>query len=63
MILALFIGVLIGGAPFMFVLWKRKKRFGKFEAEMPEALDMMVSALRRRSEPDFRFRPDHQGIA
>jgi tight adherence protein B len=45
-ILALLIGFLIGAAPIMFVLWKRKKRFGKFEAEMPEALDMMVSALR-----------------
>jgi tight adherence protein B len=45
-ILALLIGLLLGASPLMFVLWKRKKRFGKFEAEMPEALDMMVSALR-----------------
>jgi tight adherence protein B len=28
------------------VLHKRKRRFSKFEQELPEALDMMVSALR-----------------
>jgi tight adherence protein B len=32
--------------PFGFVLFKRMKRFGKFESELPEALDLMVSALR-----------------
>ncbi|HYK38273.1 type II secretion system F family protein [Alloacidobacterium sp.] len=45
-ILALLIGALSGFTPFVYVLWKRKKRFDKFEAELPEALDMMVSALR-----------------
>jgi tight adherence protein B len=45
-ILALLIGVLLGFAPLMYVLYKRKKRFDKFEQELPEALDMMVSALR-----------------
>lgn len=43
---ALGAGVLCGMAPFGFVLFKRKKRFGKFEAGLPEALDLMVSGLR-----------------
>lgn len=45
-ILSLLIGGLFGCGPLMFVLHKRKKRFSKFEQELPEALDMMVSALR-----------------
>jgi len=45
-ILALLIAVLLGTAPFFYVLHKRKRRFNKFEQELPEALDMMVSALR-----------------
>jgi tight adherence protein B len=32
--------------PFGFVIFKRNKRFGKFEAGLPEALDLMVSGLR-----------------
>jgi len=39
-------GVAIGAIPFAFVMLKRSKRFGKFEAGLPEALDLMVSALR-----------------
>jgi tight adherence protein B len=45
-ILSLLIAGLLGSTPFIFVLHKRKKRFNKFEQELPEALDMMVSALR-----------------
>jgi len=45
-ILSLLIGGLLGSTPFIYVLHKRKKRFNKFEQELPEALDMMVSALR-----------------
>lgn len=45
-ILSLLVGVLAGGAPFAFVLFKRSKRFNKFEQNMPEALDLMVSAMR-----------------
>ena len=33
-------------SPFAFVLFKRGKRFKKFEAELPDALDLMVGALR-----------------
>ena len=43
---ALGAGVLLGFAPFGLVLFKRSKRFGKFEQELPEALDLMVSGLR-----------------
>jgi len=36
----------LGFAPLGFVIIKRNKRFAKFEEGLPEALDMMVSALR-----------------
>lgn len=42
----LFGGLLIGAAPLAFVLRKRKQRFSSFEKGLPEALDLMVSALR-----------------
>jgi tight adherence protein B len=45
-ILALLIGLLLGGVPLFYVFAKRKKRFGKFEQGLPEAIDLMVSALR-----------------
>ena len=43
---ALGVGVVAGLAPYGFVLFKRSKRFGKFEEGLPEALDLMVSGLR-----------------
>jgi tight adherence protein B len=43
---ALAVGVAFGAAPFGFVQFKRKKRMGKFEQGLPEAIDLMVSALR-----------------
>lgn len=46
MILSLLIGLLLGSVPLVFVLSKRKRRFKKFEVELPDALDLMVSALR-----------------
>jgi len=45
-ILSILLGLLIGAMPFAFVLYKRKARFKKFETELPDALDLMVSALR-----------------
>jgi tight adherence protein B len=45
-VLAGLMGLLIGGAPMFFVLHKRRQRFDKFEEELPEALDLMVSAMR-----------------
>jgi len=44
--LALLIGAAAGAAPFGFVMFKRRRRFGKFEKNLPEALDLMVSGLR-----------------
>jgi tight adherence protein B len=43
---ALAAGILAGAAPISWMLFKRSKRFGKFEEGLPEALDLMVSALR-----------------
>jgi tight adherence protein B len=45
-VFALLIGLLLGFAPFAYVLHKRSQRFKKFEEELPGALDLMVSALR-----------------
>lgn len=45
-LLALIVGAVFGFAPIGFVLFKRSKRFGKFEQGLPEAMDLMVSSLR-----------------
>ena len=45
-LLALPVGLLLGAAPFSFVLHKRSKRLDSFQQGLPEALDLMVSALR-----------------
>jgi tight adherence protein B len=45
-ILSLLIGLLLGGAPIFYVLAKRKQRFNRFEQGLPEAIDLIVSALR-----------------
>jgi tight adherence protein B len=43
---ALAIGLVLGFLPIGWVLHKRSKRFKNFEQGLPEALDLMVSALR-----------------
>jgi tight adherence protein B len=45
-ILPMLLGLLAGFAPLAFVLHKRRQRFNQIEQELPEALDLMVSALR-----------------
>lgn len=45
-LLSLVAGALIGFIPFGIVLFKRRARFNKFEKSLPEALDLMVSAMR-----------------
>jgi tight adherence protein B len=45
-ILSPLLGLLVGTAPLVFVLYKRGQRFDKFEEGLPEVLDLMVSALR-----------------
>jgi tight adherence protein B len=43
---SLLVGGLLGSAPFAYVLLKRRKRFDQFMQGLPEALDLMVSAIR-----------------
>jgi tight adherence protein B len=45
-LIALPVGLLLGASPLAYVLHKRSKRLDKFQQGLPEALDMMVSALR-----------------
>ncbi|MGH9519367.1 MAG: type II secretion system F family protein, partial [Terriglobales bacterium] len=40
------VGLLFGSLPLMFVMSKRSKRMRKFEEGLPEALELIVSALR-----------------
>ncbi len=44
--LAVLIGFSMSIAPLGFVFYKRSQRFSKFEQNLPEALDLMVGALR-----------------
>jgi tight adherence protein B len=46
LLLPLVLGVFAGFAPLIYVLSKRRRRFNKFEEDIPEALDLMVNALR-----------------
>jgi tight adherence protein B len=46
MLVGLGVGVATAGIPFGYVYFMRSRRFGKFEQGLPEALDLMVSALR-----------------
>jgi tight adherence protein B len=43
---SLLCGLVVGVAPLGFVFFKRGQRFAKFEKGLPDALDLMVSALR-----------------
>jgi tight adherence protein B len=45
-VLAVPIAILAGAAPFFYVLQKRARRFDKMRQYLPEALDMMVAAIR-----------------
>jgi tight adherence protein B len=40
------LGALLALTPWLYVLHRRKKRFQEFEEKLPEALDLMVSAIR-----------------
>jgi tight adherence protein B len=46
LILSTLVGLLLGFTPFMYVLHRRKRRFARFEQDLPEALDLMVSGMR-----------------
>jgi tight adherence protein B len=45
-LIALAIGLAIGFAPVGYALFKRSKRFAQFQEGLPEALDLIVNALR-----------------
>ena len=45
-ILALLIGLILAGGPIFYVLAQRRQRFARFEQGLPEAIDLIVSALR-----------------
>jgi tight adherence protein B len=45
-IVSILLGFLAGCGPMFYVLHKRRQRFDRIEQELPEALDLMVSALR-----------------
>jgi tight adherence protein B len=44
--LSVLIGAVLGFIPIAIAMFKRSKRFAKFEMGLPEALDLLVSALR-----------------
>ena len=43
---AFLVGAACAFGPYLYVRFKRAQRFGKFEQELPQSLDLMVSALR-----------------
>jgi tight adherence protein B len=45
-LIAIAVGLVTASLPFGFVFFKRGKRFNSFQEGLPEALDLMVSALR-----------------
>ncbi|MDR3776767.1 MAG: type II secretion system F family protein [Terracidiphilus sp.] len=46
LVFAFLVGLAAGVIPFAYVLFMRSKRFGKFEQGLPDALELMVGALR-----------------
>lgn len=46
LVFALLAGLVVGFTPFAYVLFMRSRRFGKFEQGLPDALELMVGALR-----------------
>src|SRR5207247_2060175 len=46
LLVSLAAGVAFAAAPWIALLYKRYKRFTEFEGKLPEALDLMVSAIR-----------------
>lgn len=45
-LLSLIVGMLLSVVPLAYVRWRRNQRFEKFEQSLPDAVDLMVSALR-----------------
>jgi len=45
-VLGLLVGLAAGASPYVYFAWKRSVRFARFEALLPEAIDLMARALR-----------------
>ncbi len=45
-ILAMLLAVLLGAIPYVYLLWQKNQRIGKFERQLPEALELVSRALR-----------------
>ncbi len=45
-ILALGLGILVGSTPYLYLEWRKRRRRGQFEQQLPEAMDMLVNAMR-----------------
>ena len=46
LLLSLIVAVVAASGPFLYVLWKRSNRFDRMRVYLPEALDLMVAAIR-----------------
>lgn len=46
LLLSVVLGIALTAIPYLFLLYKRSKRLRQFEEDLPEALDMIVNALR-----------------
>jgi tight adherence protein B len=44
--LAGFVSIFMGALPYLYLIWKKKKRMEKFQAQLPESLDLMARSLR-----------------
>ena len=45
-VIAPFIGIMFSGFPFLWLIFRRKRRLNKFAAQLPEALELIARALR-----------------
>jgi tight adherence protein B len=45
-VLGLFLGGALGITPFLFIKWKRRNKTLKFEAQMPDAMELLARSLR-----------------
>jgi tight adherence protein B len=45
-LLGIIVGLAAGASPYVYVAWKRSVRFARFEALLPETIDLMSRALR-----------------
>ena len=61
-VLALLIAILAGSCPLMYILRSRRRRFDRIRSLLPDAIDLMVAAIPRRSQPQFRHGYELAGV-